>query len=244
MIQILIAFLALSISQAKVEDVADKIITDCERILAETRQAEVTLDQVVDYLAWFEANLIVLEENQVPKTEDMRRLYDLTERQVFEHIEGKSLAAIVANIRKLSDKMRHFVAKAAAAGPIAVPVCLDDLIENPFGVRSDKVYEAKTHCEITVVEFWPEAVKELHGMGDKQAVRLFRAIQHGWARMTGANGIKRMPDIHAKFVEVKDTNSSWRLIGCVEGNRITLKKLIRKGDNDKQIYHPYVEMCK
>jgi len=243
MIQILVAFLSLSISHAKVEDVADKILKDCERILSETRQSEVSIDQMVDYLAWFEANLILMETNQVPKTEEIRKLYNITEHQVFEHVEGKPLDPIVVNVRRLSDKMRHFVAKAVAAGPLKIAVCINDLIEDPRGVRSDTEYSTGSKCEIKTVEFWPDAIKDMHHQPDDQIVRFLRAIRHGWARIHGQSGLKRIPDFHFRMVEVKDVTGPWRLLGCVDGDRLTIHRLIRKSDGENRSLWGHKDLC-
>ncbi len=241
MIIVLLSALTLSISHAKIDTVADKIITDCERILEETRRGPPDEETLIGHFLWLEQNLLMMAENKVPKTEDMRRLFDVAFHQLFGQGDFKNATV---TIRRLSDKMRHFVAKATSITAVKIPVCINDLIEDPRGLNSDVVYKTGSVCEVAQVEFWPDAVKDMHGLHVLQVERFLKAIKHGWARMAGNNGIKRMPDVHPNFVEVKDTDSAYRLIGCVDGPILTIKRVVRKSDNSSKNFHSYADLCK
>jgi hypothetical protein len=103
---------------------------------------------------------------------------------------------------------------------------LDRLIAAPETINPDVEY-VTNHAYLNVV-FSSEAIDDLLSVDRKTSQKLLRAIRKGFVAPRSGSGIVRVPYIHRSFVEIKAIPSISRLLGCLDGRVLVIKRLIEK----------------
>lgn len=120
------------------------------------------------------------------------------------------------------------------------------LILDPNQLKASIAYEVSNQS-ISSVRFEEGVVRDLSKVSSDMIKRMFRSIEKGFVPPLSGSGIVRMTDVHKKFIEVKTIGfgGSIRLLGCLEGNTITIKKLYyKKNDGAGGSLQAYAGLCK
>ncbi len=193
----------------------------CDVILQKvsTRNNVEELTALVDELEVFyftlEQVLTDLEKSQV-----RFKIDSLTELV----LEEKPVQVIKDAFKQTLEYIRGLNSSSAQA---VIQQSLINWIDRPDKISVDVDYSLP-HSNLELVLFEAHAAKDFVVLNKEYGQKLLRGLLKGFVAPKSGSGIVRMTDVHKNFIEVKGLPSLYRLLGCIEGNRLRIKKVYHK----------------
>ncbi len=238
MTPIWIALLLIPFSQGKEAGPADKIISDCEIVLAGTAyDRRPTADEFQDHLALMERHVQYLSETHHPRAAELRGELETLYEDL---VKGSVHNGFKRVVRRLAGKIKAAVDQNPPPSNL-IPASINGLLIGRDSLAAQTVYENDAEG-VSRVGFTGAAVKELSRHERNFLEKVYKSIHKGIVRRENTSGIKRLTSVNAKLVELKIHPTAFRLMGCLENGEVIFKEAVKKS-GAFFAYSAYADFC-